>query len=258
MLQDKKIISLSVRKAAWQFIDDVPSSECAAPHGPHYFQKAALDFTRLLDDAPLSEYHAKARRFQEFVDDIGSTIKGHDLKIPKRTNAVFSLRVGNLLTYPVLKATSFGVYLLNHLVFKAFSSMQNIFSNLLLGVAIVRHKFQYYMSLCKYIVTLAAKVRRMQDCLNDAEYVSHDDDDISISIWLHSLIDMYLLKVFNKLKRMHNVGLEGSFYELIEYLVCFLNDNTRKVIDFMMRPQWDFGYATCKSTHLISQDSHAR
>ncbi|GAY58417.1 hypothetical protein CUMW_186840 [Citrus unshiu] len=84
VLQDKKIISLSVRKAASQFIDDVPSSECAAPHGPHYFQKAALDFTRSLDDVPLSEYHAKARRFQEFVDDIGSTIKGHDLKIPKQ------------------------------------------------------------------------------------------------------------------------------------------------------------------------------
>ncbi|KAK9217209.1 hypothetical protein WN943_005834 [Citrus x changshan-huyou] len=178
-IRDKKIISLSVRKAASQFIDDVPSSECAAPHGPHYFQKAALDFTRSLDDAPLSEYHAKARRFQEFVDDIGYTIKGHDLKIPKRTNAVFSLRVGNLLTYPVLKATSFRVYLLNHPVFKAFSSMRNIFSNLLLGVAFLRHKFQYYMSLCKYIVTLAAKVRRMQDCLNDAEYVSHDDDDDS-------------------------------------------------------------------------------
>ena len=26
-------------------------------------------------------------------------------------------------------------------------------------------------------MTLAAKVRRMQECLNDAEYVSHDDDD---------------------------------------------------------------------------------
>lgn len=118
------------------------SSEYVATRVPHYFQKASLDFNRSLDDVPSSECYvnepAKARRFQEeFVNEIGSTVKGHELKILKCTNAVFSLYVGNLLTYPVMKATSFGVYLLSHLVLEAFSSVRNIFSNLLLGVAFV-------------------------------------------------------------------------------------------------------------------------
>ena len=144
---------------------DAAPSEYVATHVPHYFQKAALDFTRSLNDVPSSEYHAKARRFREFVDDIGSAIKGHDLKILKHTNVVFSLHVGNILTYPVLRATSFGVYLLSLLVLGAFSSVWSIFS-----------KFQYYMSLRKYIVTEAAKVRRIQNCVDGVEYVPHNDD----------------------------------------------------------------------------------
>ncbi|KAK9217230.1 hypothetical protein WN943_005855 [Citrus x changshan-huyou] len=173
--QEKLRDLFRAKRAALPFFDVAPS-EYVTTYIPHDFQKAALDFTRSPDDV-LSGYKTQTRRFQEFVDDMGSIIKGHELKLMKCTNAVFSLRVGNLLTYTVLKATSFGVYLLSHLVFKAFSSVRNIFSNLLLGVAFVRHKFQYYMSLRKYIVTEAAKVRRMQDCLNDVEYVSHDHDD---------------------------------------------------------------------------------
>ena len=102
-------------------------------HVPYYFQKAALNFTRSYDDVPSSEYYvnepAKASRFQEFVDDIGSTIEGHGLRVVKHTNAVFSRHVGNPLTYPALKATCFGVYLQSHLVLEASSSMWNIFSN---------------------------------------------------------------------------------------------------------------------------------
>ncbi|KDO52064.1 hypothetical protein CISIN_1g039803mg, partial [Citrus sinensis] len=168
--RQEKLRDLFRAKRAALLLFDVAPSEYVTTYIPHDFQKAALDFTRSPDDVPSNEYNTQTRRFQEFVDDMVSIIKGHELKIMKRTNAVFSLRVGNLLTYTVLKATSFGVYLLSHLVFKAFSSVRNIFSNLLLGVAFVRHKFQYYMSLRKYIVTEAAKVRRMQDCLNDVEY----------------------------------------------------------------------------------------
>ncbi|KAL9448656.1 hypothetical protein AB3S75_016028 [Citrus x aurantiifolia] len=164
-LLEKIRVALYVQRAALQFIDAAPS-EYIATHVPHYFQKAALDFTRSLNDVPSSEYHAKARRFREFVDDIGSAIKGHDLKILKHTYVVFSLRVGNILTYPVLRATSFGVYLLSLLVLGAFSSVWSIFS-----------KFQYYMSLRKYIVTEAAKVRRIQNCVDGVEYVPHNDDD---------------------------------------------------------------------------------
>ena len=126
-LLEKIRVALYVQRAALQFIDAAPS-EYIATHVPHYFQKAALDFTRSLNDVPSSEYHAKARRFREFVDDIGSAIKGHDLKILKHTNVVFSLHVGNILTYPVLRATSFGVYLLSLLVLGAFSSVWSIFS----------------------------------------------------------------------------------------------------------------------------------
>ena len=54
-------------------------------HVPYYFQKAALNFTRSYDDVPSSEYYvnepAKASRFQEFVDDIISTVKCGDVNV---------------------------------------------------------------------------------------------------------------------------------------------------------------------------------
>ncbi|KDO39277.1 hypothetical protein CISIN_1g0113262mg, partial [Citrus sinensis] len=135
-------------------------------------------YKEFYDDDPSSEYLAKAGIFQEFYDDIEYACKGRYVELLKRKKAVVFPWEESSLSYPVLKATSYGVYILCHLVFKAFSSVRNIFSNLLLGVEFVRHKFQYYMSLCNYIVTEAAKVRRRQDCPNNVEYVSyHDDDD---------------------------------------------------------------------------------
>ncbi|GAY58431.1 hypothetical protein CUMW_186910 [Citrus unshiu] len=87
---------LRAKRAALPFFDVAPS-EYVTTYIPHDFQKAALDFTRSPDDV-LSGYKTQTRRFQEFVDDMGSIIKGHELKLMKCTNAVFSLREISLLS----------------------------------------------------------------------------------------------------------------------------------------------------------------
>ncbi|KAK9213804.1 hypothetical protein WN944_005789 [Citrus x changshan-huyou] len=91
--RQEKLRDLFRAKRAALPLFDVAPSEYVTTYIPHDFQKAALDFTRSPDDVPSNEYNTQTRRFQEFVDDMGSIIKGHELKIMKRTNAVFSLRL---------------------------------------------------------------------------------------------------------------------------------------------------------------------
>ncbi|KAH9750414.1 protein kinase domain-containing protein [Citrus sinensis] len=90
--RQEKLRDLFRAKRAALLLFDVAPSEYVTTYIPHDFQKAALDFTRSPDDVPSNEYNTQTRRFQEFVDDMVSIIKGHELKIMKRTNAVFSLR----------------------------------------------------------------------------------------------------------------------------------------------------------------------
>ncbi|KAH9750419.1 protein kinase domain-containing protein [Citrus sinensis] len=96
--RQEKLRDLFRAKRAALLLFDVAPSEYVTTYIPHDFQKAALDFTRSPDDVPSNEYNTQTRRFQEFVDDMVSIIKGHELKIMKRTNAVFSLREISLLS----------------------------------------------------------------------------------------------------------------------------------------------------------------
>ncbi|KAL9451831.1 hypothetical protein AB3S75_013412 [Citrus x aurantiifolia] len=82
--RQEKLRDLFRAKRAALPLFDVAPSEYVTTYIPHDFQKAALDFTRSPDDVPSSEYNAQTRRFQEFVDDMGSIIKGHELKIMKQ------------------------------------------------------------------------------------------------------------------------------------------------------------------------------